>query len=75
MTEQQDTIAMSEYTYENLAEFAKSWAEQNDMDADMMHGILQMGINTYESTYSGYSLAMQAYSNSQQKEEQQEKGK
>jgi len=69
-------VNFEDYTYDDLALFAEDWAKQNDMDADMMLGILQMGINTYESTYSGYSLAMQAYSNSQQKqEEKKEEGK
>jgi len=58
-------VVLREYTYEQLAAYAKEWAELNDMDADMMQGILQMGIHAYESTYTGYSLAMQAYSNHQ----------
>lgn len=66
--EEKDTIETREYTYEDLADFAKQWAEANEFDADMMQGILQMGINTYESTYAGYSLAMQAYSNHASKE-------
>lgn len=68
-------VNFEDYTYDDLMTFAQDWAEQNDMNADMMLGILQMGINTYESTYSGYSLAMQAYSNSQKREEEQEEGK
>lgn len=65
MTEetQESQIEMTEYTYDNLLEFAKEWADMNDMTADMMHGILQIGINSYENSYAGYSLAMQAYSN------------
>lgn len=59
-------IELSEYSYEDLAAFAKQWAEENDMDADMMQGVLQLGINSYESSYTGYSLAMQAFSNHQE---------
>ena len=69
-------VNFEDYTYDDLMAFAQEWAEGNDMNADMMLGILQMGINNYESTYTGYSLAMQAYSNSQQKEEEtQQEGK
>ena len=59
-----------EYTYKDLANFAESWAEANDMDADMMQGILQMGINAYENSYTAYSLAMQAYSNHEAKQKE-----
>jgi len=56
-------VRINDYSYEDLADFAKTWAEANDFTADMMQGIMQMGINSYEISYSGYSLAMQSYSN------------
>lgn len=68
---EQAKIKMADYSYEDLASFAKDWAEANDMDADMMQGLLQMGINTYENVYAGYALSMQAYSNHQEKNKEE----
>lgn len=69
MTDQQDQqdpeMKLREYTYDDLLEYMKEWAVENDMDADMMRGIVELGTGTYNNTYTAYSLAMQAYSNFQ----------
>lgn len=71
MSEEKSVVETHDYNYEDLAQFAKEWAEANDMDADMMQGLLQMGINTYENVYAGYALSMQAYSNHQEKNKEE----
>jgi len=58
-----------EYTYDNFMDYVTTWAESNNMTPSMMYGILLMGINTYESNYTAYTIAMDAWKLSQHKKE------